>query len=208
MKRKRLIWAADIAENIQATPVSFDNEDFKQFEYTNYGNIAWVTPTEAQKIIDVFGNQYILEGAKKHSYYVNPKYLEAEVEALIWRCRGTTPIEFHDKGTYASTSKRLVQSSDSLYNDINQAASSKKKPRIRKKDVKAQNFDFPPPEESSHNTKPLSANIIANIKEALESLEVLISADGNIGLSDRENMTLFQAHGIIEGIIKTRGQTD
>jgi hypothetical protein len=112
MRKKRLVKAQDIAQLYQATPLNFDNPDFKHYPtdvYTNYGNIAWVTPTEAQKIIDVFGKQYILEGSQSGTFYVNPKYLEAEVETLLWRSRGTTPIEGDDKGTYASSQNKTVK---------------------------------------------------------------------------------------------------
>jgi hypothetical protein len=108
MKKKRLVTAIDVAQLYQTVPLKFDNEDWKEYNYTSYGNIAWVSPSEAEKIADAFGKQYVLEGSKEGTFYVNPKYLEPEVEALIWRSRGTTPIEGNDKTTYASNEKVIM----------------------------------------------------------------------------------------------------
>lgn len=93
---------AQQTEAITVTPVTFDGKNHKYPTdlYTNYGNIAWVTPEEAQRIIDVFGKAYILEGAAPGTFYVNPRFLEPEVETLIWRSRGAGQYEGDPYKTY------------------------------------------------------------------------------------------------------------
>lgn len=104
--KKRLIHSQDISQLYQAVPLNFNEEnDWRERGYSNYTNVVWVTPIEAQMIMQAFGPAYIESGAKEDSFYVTPKYLEPEVEAMIWRLRGTTPIEGNDRTTYAAMKK-------------------------------------------------------------------------------------------------------
>lgn len=100
--KKRLVQSQDISQVYQQIPLDFNQKnDWRERGYSNFTNIAWVTPIEAESIMKAFGPAYITQGEEADSFYVTPKYLEPEVEAMIWRFRGTTPIEGNDKTTYA-----------------------------------------------------------------------------------------------------------
>lgn len=66
--------------------IKFSETDINKI-YPNLSNIMLVTPKEANLLKSAFGD-YIIQKLSDGRLIINPKYMDAEIEAFLLRIRG------------------------------------------------------------------------------------------------------------------------